>query len=74
MSNIRVFLCDDHTLFRQGMRKLLELEQDIQIVGEASNGLQMLDLLKKTGPDVILMDIGMPKLDGVAATYKVKKI
>ena len=71
---IRVFLCDDHTLFRQGIRKLLELEGDIVVVGEANNGQEMLDLLKKTGPDVILMDIGMPKMDGVTATYKIKKI
>ncbi len=72
--NIRVFLCDDHTLFRQGIRKLLELERDIVVVGEANNGQEMLEMLKKTGPDVILMDIGMPKMDGVSATYKVKKI
>ncbi|MCM8778725.1 MAG: response regulator transcription factor [Candidatus Omnitrophica bacterium] len=75
MSNkIRVFLCDDHTLFRQGLKKLLELERDIQIVGEASNGQEMLEMLKKTDPDVILMDIGMPQMDGVVATYKVKKL
>lgn len=72
--NIRVFLCDDHTLFRQGIRKLLELESDIVTVGEASNGLEMLGMLKKSGPDVILMDIGMPSMDGIIATYKVKKI
>lgn len=71
---IRLFLCDDHTLFRQGVRKLLELEKDIKIVGEANNGVEMLEMLKKTGPDVILMDIGMPEMDGVTATYKVKKI
>lgn len=71
---IRVFLCDDHNLFRQGMRKLLELERDIQIVGEASNGREMLDMLKKTGPDIVLMDINMPEIDGIAATYKIKKI
>lgn len=72
--SVRVFLCDDHTLFRQGIRKLLDLEKDIEVVGEAGNGLEMLDMLKKTGPDIILMDIGMPKMDGVNATYKVKKI
>ncbi|MCM8798258.1 MAG: response regulator transcription factor [Candidatus Omnitrophica bacterium] len=71
---IRVFLCDDHTLFRQGLKKLLELEEDVQIVGEASNGQEMLDMLRKTGPDVILMDIGMSQMDGVSATYKVKKL
>lgn len=71
---IRVFLCDDHTLFRQGIRKLLELEKDIEVVGEASNGVEMLGRLKKTGPDIILLDIGMPQMDGVTATYKTKKL
>lgn len=75
MSNtIRVFLCDDHTLFRQGIRKLLELEPDIAIVGEAGNGQEALEMFKKTAPDVILMDIGMPNMDGITATYKIKKI
>lgn len=71
---IRVFLCDDHTLFRQGIRKLLELERDIMVVGEENNGQAMLGNLKKAAPDVILMDIAMPLMDGVAATLKVKKI
>ena len=71
---IRVVLCDGQTLFRQGIKKLLELEEDIRVVGEASNGQEMLDMLKKTGPDIILMDIGMPLMDGVTATYKIKKI
>ena len=72
--SMRIFLCDDHKLFRQGVRKLLELEKDITIVGEANNGVEMLEMLKKTKPDVILMDIGMPDMDGVSATYKVKKM
>nr|MBU1328706.1 response regulator transcription factor [Candidatus Omnitrophota bacterium] len=72
--NIRVFLCDDHTLFRQGIRKLLELEHDIEVVGEESNGNAMLENLKKTDPDIILMDIAMPGMNGVIATSKVKKI
>lgn len=71
---IRLFLCDDHAIFRQGVRKLLELEPDIQVVGEAGNGQELLNMAKPAGPDVILMDIGMPNLDGVTATYKVKKL
>lgn len=71
---IKVFLCEDHTLFRQGIKKLLELEKDIEVVGEASNGVEMLSMLKNTCPDIILLDIGMPQMDGVAATYKAKKI
>ena len=71
---IRVFLCDDHTLFRQGIRQLLELERDIEVVGEANNGFELLDRFKKAHPDVILMDIGMPQMDGVTATQKIKKM
>lgn len=71
---IKVFLCDDHTLFRQGIRKLLELENDIKVVGEASNGSEIINLIKKLGPNVILMDINMPEMNGITATRRIKKI
>jgi DNA-binding NarL/FixJ family response regulator len=71
---IRVFLCDNHTIFRQGVRKLLELEKDINVVGEANNGKEMLAMLKEASPDVILMELKMPEIDGVASTCKVKKM
>lgn len=74
LENIRVFLCDEHTLFRQGLRKLLELEPDITLAGEAGNGQEMLGRLKKAAPDVILMGIGMPNMDGITAVCKAKKI
>lgn len=70
---IRVFLCDDHTLFREGLRKLLELEKDIEIVGEASGGFETIQKVKRASPDIILMDIGMPEMDGVTATGKIKR-
>ena len=73
-NNIRLFHCDSHTLFRQGIKKLLEIDPDITVVGEASNGQEMLDSLKKSSPNVILMDITMPNTDGITAVYKVKKI
>ena len=70
---IRVFLCDDHALFRQGIKKLLELEKDIRIVGEANNGQEMLDMLKKTGPDIILMDISIKgSRNGLELTKELK--
>lgn len=74
MDTIKVFLCDDHTLFRQGVRRLLELEPDIKVVGEAADGAELLEDAKKKDPDVILMDIGMPQMDGVTTTYKIKKL
>ncbi len=71
---IRLFLCDDHALLRQGIAKLVDLEPDISVVGEASNGQEMLEKIKKAAPDVILMDIEMPNMNGITATYKAKKL
>lgn len=71
--NIRVFLCDEHALFRQGVRKLLELEPDITVTGEAKDGQEMLERLKKAAPDVVLMGIATPNTDGIAAISKARK-
>ncbi|MCC6628862.1 MAG: response regulator transcription factor [Chloroflexi bacterium] len=65
---IRVALADDHTLFRQGLRQLLELEPDMEVVGEAVDGMQARELARRSQPDVFLIDINMPVIDGVAAT------
>ncbi|MBF0217401.1 MAG: response regulator transcription factor [Candidatus Omnitrophica bacterium] len=73
MATIKVLLCDDHTLFRQGMRKLLESENDIKVVGEASGGHEMLEGVDKTLPDVVLTEIKMSGLDGISATRNIKK-
>ena len=68
---ITVLLVDDQSLIRQGLRVLLELEADIKIVGEAENGQVAIDLVKELQPNVILMDIRMPIMDGVAATREI---
>lgn len=68
---IRVLLADDHLLIRQGVRRLLELERDIQVVGEASDGLEVQRLALSLKPDVILMDVAMPIVDGIAATREI---
>jgi DNA-binding NarL/FixJ family response regulator len=68
MSKIRVLLADDHSLFREGIRSLLEDQNDIEIVGEAEDGLEVLKLTRQLNPSVILMDINMPVMDGVEAT------
>jgi DNA-binding NarL/FixJ family response regulator len=70
---IKVLLVDDQSLIRQGLRALLELEPDLEIVGEAENGEQAINLVAEFQPDVILLDIRMPIMDGVAATREIQK-
>ncbi len=65
---IRLLLCDDHAMFRQGLRSILETEDDFRVIGEAATGREAVLHALETRPDVILMDIQMPELDGVAAT------
>ncbi len=68
----RVLIVDDHALFRQGLRSLLETMEGLEIVGEAGDGQGALDLAASLNPDVILMDIGMPDFDGLEATSLIK--
>ena len=65
---IKVLLVDDQTLIRQGIRLLLELEPDIQVVGQAADGRRALEQVEALHPDVVLMDVRMPEMDGLAAT------
>jgi DNA-binding NarL/FixJ family response regulator len=73
MKRITVLLAEDHTIVREGFRKMLELEKDLQVVGEAQDGRQAVALVKKLRPDVVLMDIAMPLLNGLEATRQVLK-
>lgn len=68
---IRVLLADDHHLVRQGIRSLLEKPEDIQVIGEASNGREAVELVEELAPDVLVMDIAMPCLDGIQAIKQV---
>ncbi len=71
---IRVLLAEDHTIVRQGIAALLGVESDMEVIGEASSGLEAIELAKKLGPDVILMDIGMRQLNGLEATREIKRL
>ena len=72
-SAIRVLIVDDHAVVREGLRTFLELQDGIEVVGEAADGLQALDQAAALAPDVILMDLVMPRLDGVAAMRKLRE-
>lgn len=71
--SLRVLLVDDHKLVRQGFRRLLEDEPDVEVVGEASNGVEAIELATQLKPDVVVMDMSMPQLDGVQATVEIRK-
>jgi CheY-like chemotaxis protein len=72
MEKIRVLLADDHTIVRQGLRVLLEAEPDITVVAEAETGRQAVQMAKEHSPDVIVMDIAMPGLNGITATHRLR--
>lgn len=71
MKPIRVFLADDHSLFRSGIRMLVERMAGVEVVGEASNGREVVEHLDKVYPDIVLMDIAMPELNGLEATQRI---
>jgi len=73
MKRIRVLLAEDHQIVREGLRSLLEHEGDIEVVGEAENGRQAVELSRKLNPAVVVMDVAMPLLNGLEATRQIRK-
>lgn len=74
LENISVLLVDDHAVVRQGLRTFLELQGDIEVVGEAADGRDAIELVKEMVPDVVLMDLIMPNVDGIEATREIAKL
>lgn len=73
MQKIRVLVVDDHTIVRDGVRALLALAGDVEVVGEAANGREAIEMVRQLAPDVVLMDIAMPILGGLEATRRIRK-
>ena len=74
MSKIRVLVVDDHAILREGVRALLQLHPDIEVVGEANDGTGAIEAVGRLDPDVVLLDIAMPGLGGIEATIELKKL
>jgi DNA-binding NarL/FixJ family response regulator len=70
---IKVALADDHQIFREGLRSMIENSKNIKVVGEASNGQEILDVIDKKHPDVVILDVNMPVLNGIEATKQIVK-
>jgi DNA-binding NarL/FixJ family response regulator len=72
MPEIRVLIVDDHAILRDGIRSLLERQENIRVVGEASNGREAIDRVQELSPDLVLMDVAMPEMNGLEATIQIK--
>lgn len=70
---VTVLLADDHKLVRQGIKSMLQAQKDISVVGEASNGVEALSLVAELKPDVVLMDVMMPNLNGIEAAFQIRQ-
>jgi DNA-binding NarL/FixJ family response regulator len=73
MTPYNIVLADDHILVRQGIKKIIQEDSGMKVVGEAGDGLELLEILEKITPDLVILDISMPRLRGLAAAQKIKQ-
>lgn len=71
---VKIVLADDHQLFREGVKRIINMESDLEVIGECGDGIQVVELCNELNPDIVLMDINMPVENGVAATERLKEI
>ena len=72
MTPYQIVLCDDHVMFREGIRGVIEIMPDLKVAGELGDGLELLEFMKTANPDMVILDISMPKLQGIEATKEIK--
>ncbi|MFD0870468.1 Nitrogen regulation protein C [Chlamydia abortus] len=71
---VKLLLADDHQLFREGVKRIINMESDLEVIGECGDGIQVIELCNSLNPDIVLMDINMPVENGVTATQRLKEI
>lgn len=71
---IRVLIADDHRIFRQGLRSLLESQPDVEVLGEAENGRTLIKMARQLDPDLVILDVAMPEMNGIDAAHKIREL
>ena len=74
MSSYQIVLADDHLMFRNGLKRIIEESKELLVIGEANDGIELLNLLKKSAPDMVILDLSMPRIRGLEAAHEIKTL